>query len=63
MTLCNSGPLSGLGLEEARERVMEMARERGKGGHLNSSNLQDWLISRQRSGTDFLFIFSVNGGC
>ena len=47
-TLKNSGPLSGLGLEEAREAVLEQGRREGWGGHLTSPHLQDWLISRQR---------------
>jgi leucyl-tRNA synthetase len=57
VTLCNSGPLTGLKLPEARQRVMEMARAMRIGGHPTSSNLQDWLISRQRSSVFFRVIF------
>jgi leucyl-tRNA synthetase len=48
VTLCNSGPLDGLELKEARDRVMQLARDMKIGGYPTSSNLQDWLISRQR---------------
>jgi leucyl-tRNA synthetase len=48
VTLCNSGPLSGLSLPEAKKKVMEMAQAMKIGGHPTSSNLHDWLISRQR---------------
>lgn len=48
VTLTNSGPLSGLSLHSARIAVMDQARKEGIGGHHTSSNLKDWLISRQR---------------
>ena len=48
VTLTNSGPLSGLSLPSARTAVMDQARKEGIGGHHTSSNLKDWLISRQR---------------
>jgi len=35
-------------LKDARKEVMSAALERGIGGYPVSSNLQDWLISRQR---------------
>jgi leucyl-tRNA synthetase len=47
--LVNSGPeLSGLHVDVAREKVMEMAKNIKVGGFWTSSRLKDWLISRQR---------------
>ena len=48
VVLRNSGELSGLGLEEAREKVLAEALAGGWGGHKTSAHIQDWLISRQR---------------
>jgi len=48
VTLANCGPLSGLSLPSARTAVLDQARKEGIGGHHTSSNLKDWLISRQR---------------
>ena len=31
-----------------REDILKLLQEKGVGGHLTSSNLKDWLISRQR---------------
>ena len=38
----------GLKLAEAKEEVMKIAKRMKIGGYPVSSNLQDWLISRQR---------------
>jgi len=46
--LTNSGEYTGMTLKDARKEVMSAALERGIGGYPVSSNLQDWLISRQR---------------
>ncbi len=44
----NSGPLNGLGKEEAIEKSIEELEERGKGSEDVNYRLRDWLISRQR---------------
>uniref|UniRef100_A0A4W6CJ94 leucine--tRNA ligase n=1 Tax=Lates calcarifer TaxID=8187 RepID=A0A4W6CJ94_LATCA len=47
-TLINSDEFSGLTREEAFDSITQKAREQKVGGHLTSSKLRDWLISRQR---------------
>uniref|UniRef100_A0A8D3BQH8 leucine--tRNA ligase n=1 Tax=Scophthalmus maximus TaxID=52904 RepID=A0A8D3BQH8_SCOMX len=47
-TLINSDEFSGLSREEAFNSITQKAREQKVGGHLTSSKLRDWLISRQR---------------
>ncbi|KAL0984947.1 hypothetical protein UPYG_G00150850 [Umbra pygmaea] len=47
-TLLNSAEFTGLSREEAFHAITQKARERKVGGHLTSSKLRDWLISRQR---------------
>ncbi|XP_023275639.1 probable leucine--tRNA ligase, mitochondrial [Seriola lalandi dorsalis] len=47
-TLINSDEFSGLSREEAFDAITQKAREHKVGGHLTSSKLRDWLISRQR---------------
>uniref|UniRef100_A0A672ZKL0 leucine--tRNA ligase n=1 Tax=Sphaeramia orbicularis TaxID=375764 RepID=A0A672ZKL0_9TELE len=47
-TLINSDEFSGLTREEAFHSITQKAREQKVGGHLTSSKLRDWLISRQR---------------
>ncbi|XP_041649043.1 probable leucine--tRNA ligase, mitochondrial [Cheilinus undulatus] len=47
-TLINSDEFSGLTRQQAFDSVTQKARERKIGGHLTSSKLRDWLISRQR---------------
>ncbi|XP_076016960.1 leucine--tRNA ligase, mitochondrial [Genypterus blacodes] len=47
-TLINSEEFTGLTREEAVHSVTQKAREKKVGGHLTSSKLRDWLISRQR---------------
>ncbi|XP_041376223.1 probable leucine--tRNA ligase, mitochondrial isoform X2 [Gigantopelta aegis] len=45
---CNSDEFSGLSRSDAFTAVMAHAKKLGVGGHLVSSRLKDWLISRQR---------------
>nr|XP_046255612.1 probable leucine--tRNA ligase, mitochondrial [Scatophagus argus] len=47
-TLINSDEFSGLTRQQAFDSITQKARERKVGGHLTSSKLRDWLISRQR---------------
>ncbi|XP_054477694.1 probable leucine--tRNA ligase, mitochondrial [Anoplopoma fimbria] len=47
-TLINSEEFSGLTREQAFVSITQKAREQKLGGHLTSSKLRDWLISRQR---------------
>lgn len=47
-TLINSAEFSGLSRSEAFNSITHKARELKVGGHLTSSKLRDWLISRQR---------------
>ncbi|XP_029308406.1 leucine--tRNA ligase, mitochondrial isoform X1 [Cottoperca gobio] len=47
-TLINSDKFSGLTREQAFDSITQKAREQKIGGHLTSSKLRDWLISRQR---------------
>uniref|UniRef100_A0A8C5GGC4 leucine--tRNA ligase n=1 Tax=Gouania willdenowi TaxID=441366 RepID=A0A8C5GGC4_GOUWI len=47
-TLVNSAEFSGLSRQEAFKSITQKARELKVGGHLTSSRLRDWLISRQR---------------
>ncbi|XP_061572457.1 probable leucine--tRNA ligase, mitochondrial isoform X2 [Cololabis saira] len=47
-TLINSEEFSGLTRQQAFDAVTQKAKELRVGGHLTSSKLRDWLISRQR---------------
>uniref|UniRef100_A0AAZ3Q3M9 leucine--tRNA ligase n=1 Tax=Oncorhynchus tshawytscha TaxID=74940 RepID=A0AAZ3Q3M9_ONCTS len=47
-TLINSAEFTGLSREVAFDSITQKAREREVGGHLTSTKLRDWLISRQR---------------
>eukprot|EP00064_Thunnus_orientalis_P007231 superscaffoldBa00000790_g7251 len=47
-TLINSDKFSGITREQAFDSITQKAREQKVGGHLTSSKLRDWLISRQR---------------
>ncbi|KAM9851805.1 leucine--tRNA ligase, mitochondrial isoform 2-T2 [Aulostomus maculatus] len=47
-TLINSDKFSGLTRKQAFDSITQKAREEKVGGHLTSSKLRDWLISRQR---------------
>jgi leucyl-tRNA synthetase len=44
----NSGPLDGLGKDEAIARILAVLAERGTGAAAVNYRLRDWLISRQR---------------
>jgi leucyl-tRNA synthetase len=44
----NSGFLNGLGVEDAKRRMIEWLEENGKGRAAVTYRLRDWLISRQR---------------
>jgi leucyl-tRNA synthetase len=46
--LVNSGPLDGLGKQEAIARIIEILAERGLGKAAVNYRLRDWLLSRQR---------------
>ncbi|NEQ95192.1 MAG: leucine--tRNA ligase [Cyanothece sp. SIO2G6] len=46
--LQNSGPLNGLTVAEAKEKVIEVLEEKGVGTAQVNFRLRDWLISRQR---------------
>ncbi|KAL4657415.1 putative leucine-tRNA ligase, mitochondrial isoform X1 [Arapaima gigas] len=48
VTLTNSAEFTGLSRQEAFDAVTQKARDKGVGGHLTSTKLRDWLISRQR---------------
>ena len=63
VTLKNSGPLSGLVIEAAKEAVLAQAKKEGWGGYLSSPHLQDWLVSRQRYwGTPIPVVHSESHG-
>lgn len=47
-TLLNSEEFTGLTTAQAFDSITQKAREMNAGGHLTSSKLRDWLISRQR---------------
>ncbi|OWF34737.1 leucine--tRNA ligase, mitochondrial [Mizuhopecten yessoensis] len=47
-TLVNSAQFSGLNRSDALEEITAHARKKRFGGHMCSSKLNDWLISRQR---------------
>jgi leucyl-tRNA synthetase len=46
--MVNSGPLDGLDIHEATEKMKDMMEEKGMGTRTHSYRLRDWLISRQR---------------
>ncbi|XP_071812505.1 leucine--tRNA ligase, mitochondrial-like isoform X1 [Apostichopus japonicus] len=46
--LVNSGKFSGMSREEAKDAVMQDAKDQGFGGQQTSPRQYDWLISRQR---------------
>jgi leucyl-tRNA synthetase len=59
----NSGFLDGLGVEEAKRRMIEWLEEHGKGRAAVTYRLRDWLISRQRYwGTPIPIIYCDNCG-
>ncbi|MFI6516220.1 leucine--tRNA ligase [Spirillospora sp. NPDC050679] len=46
--IVNSGPIDGLGKDEAIARIIEILDERGTGKAAVTFRLRDWLVSRQR---------------
>lgn len=46
--MINSGPLDGLDIHEATEKMKDLMEENGMGTRTHSYHLRDWLISRQR---------------
>ncbi|MGI5164160.1 leucine--tRNA ligase [Spirillospora sp. CA-253888] len=46
--IVNSGPIDGLGKNEAIARIIEILGERGTGKAAVNFRLRDWLVSRQR---------------
>nr|XP_028607458.1 probable leucine--tRNA ligase, mitochondrial isoform X1 [Podarcis muralis]XP_028607459.1 probable leucine--tRNA ligase, mitochondrial isoform X1 [Podarcis muralis] len=46
--LINSREFTGMSRQQALNAITQEAKNKGLGGHLTSSKLKDWLISRQR---------------
>jgi leucyl-tRNA synthetase len=46
--MVNSGPLDGLNIHDATEKMKDLMEERGMGERTHSYSIRDWLISRQR---------------
>jgi leucyl-tRNA synthetase len=46
--MVNSGPLDGLDIRDATEKMKDLMEERGMGERTHSYSIRDWLISRQR---------------
>lgn len=46
--MINSGPLDGLDITDAIEKMKDLMEEKGLGQRTHSYHLRDWLISRQR---------------
>ncbi len=46
--LVNSGEFSGLPVDEAKKKIVEWLREKGRGASAISYRLRDWSMSRQR---------------
>ncbi|XP_028607458.2 leucine--tRNA ligase, mitochondrial isoform X1 [Podarcis muralis] len=46
--LINSREFTGMSRQQALNAITQEAKNKGVGGHLTSSKLKDWLISRQR---------------
>jgi leucyl-tRNA synthetase len=46
--MINSGPLDGLDIHEATEKMKDLMEEQGMGTRTHSYRIRDWLISRQR---------------
>jgi leucyl-tRNA synthetase len=59
----NSGFLDGLGVDEAKRRMIEWLEEKGAGRAAVTYRLRDWLISRQRYwGTPIPIVYCDNCG-
>lgn len=46
--MVNSGPLDGLDIQDAIEKMKDLMEEKGMGNRVVSYSMRDWLISRQR---------------
>jgi len=46
--MINSGPLDGLDIHDAIEKMKDLMEEKGMGTRTHSYSIRDWLISRQR---------------
>jgi leucyl-tRNA synthetase len=46
--MMNSGPLDGLEIKDAIEKMKDLMEERGMGKRTHTYRIRDWLISRQR---------------
>jgi leucyl-tRNA synthetase len=46
--MVNSGPLDGLDIQDAIEKMKDLMEEKGMGKRTHSYSIRDWLISRQR---------------
>jgi leucyl-tRNA synthetase len=46
--MINSGPLDGLDIQDAIEKMKDLMEEKGMGTRTHSYSIRDWLISRQR---------------
>jgi leucyl-tRNA synthetase len=46
--MINSGPLDGLDIQDAIEKMKDLMEEKGMGERTHSYSIRDWLISRQR---------------
>jgi leucyl-tRNA synthetase len=46
--MIHSGPLDGLDIHEATEKMMDLMEEKGMGVRTHNYRIRDWLISRQR---------------
>ncbi|MEM7588975.1 MAG: leucine--tRNA ligase [Myxococcota bacterium] len=47
-TLMHSQCLNGMGIEQAKRKIMEILKQQGKGEQHTQYRLRDWLFSRQR---------------
>ena len=46
--MINSGPLDGLDIQDAIEKMKDLMEEKGMGSRTHTYRIRDWLISRQR---------------
>ncbi|HKU18632.1 MAG TPA: leucine--tRNA ligase [Candidatus Saccharimonadales bacterium] len=46
--MINSGPLDGLNIRDAIEKMKDLMEEKGMGSRTHTYRIRDWLISRQR---------------
>jgi len=61
-TCVNSGFLDGLGVEDAKARIIDWLAEHGRGEGATTFRLRDWLFSRQRYwGEPFPIVYDETG--